>query len=155
MNTQTLLSHVARRASRTATSVLCTVVLLGLVAATAPAQMRGPQRFHVPFGFSVGAKSFPAGTYTIKPMSQGVLAIVSAKGSRSALVLARLEQCTQTGSHGALVFNRYGDFHYLSEVRPAGEASLLVLPRSRQEIELAKAWEQQHETVVASISTRP
>ena len=153
MKSMAFLSRLLRHVEPAAKTVLCTLAMLGLLAATAPAQIRGRQTFHIPFGFVVGKTRCPAGTYTVRVMSPGVLQISSAGGSKSVMFLARTETGKATGDRASLLFHRYGDTRYLNQIRPSNETSFLQLARSHDEEEVAKAWVEQQETVVASATT--
>jgi hypothetical protein len=155
MNTMRFVSHLARHARRAATSVLCALAVLGFLVTTTPAQIRGHQTFDVPFGFLIGKSYCPAGTYTVRMVSPGVLAIANANRSRSVMVLARIESGKKADNHASLVFNRFGDARYLGQVRLANEPSILQLRRSDDELDVAKSWSERQETVVAAGPAKP
>ncbi|HEV7743366.1 MAG TPA: hypothetical protein VGO56_00080 [Pyrinomonadaceae bacterium] len=72
----------------------------------------------VPFEFSVGYKSMPAGEYavqTISSASNGLL-IQSTDGTISALRLSEETDRIKDKSQVRLVFHRYGEHYFLAEV---------------------------------------
>ena len=72
----------------------------------------------VPFEFSVGYKSMPAGEYavqTISSASNGLL-IQSTDGKISALRLSDETDRIKEQSQARLVFHRYGEHYFLAEV---------------------------------------
>ena len=154
MTTMRPLSRLARQAGLALKSALCSIAVLGLLVTTTAAQIKGRQTFHVPFGFVVGKTYCPAGNYTVKTMSPGTLAIVSADNSRNILFLAQPESCRKTDDRALLVFNRYGDRRYLSQIRPSDETTFLKVRRSQGEREVAKSWTERQETVVASAAAK-
>jgi len=73
---------------------------------------------NVPFEFSVGYKSMPAGEYavqTISSASNGLL-IQSTDGKISALRLSDETDRIKEKSQARLVFHRYGEHYFLAEV---------------------------------------
>jgi len=96
----------------------------------------------VPFDFTVSDKKLPAGKYSISraQTSNGdlVLQIVSANGKENISRLTIPVITHKPMNQGTLVFNRYGNDYYLSEVWPAGGSTGRELPKSRTERELAR-----------------
>jgi hypothetical protein len=93
-------------------------------------------RANIPFAFTVGEKTLPAGTYTfavINPTSdQKVLQIRSVDGRFSAITQTSLRH----GNHAddaKLVFRRYDDQYFLAQIEMAGDAPTLVTAKSRAE----------------------
>jgi hypothetical protein len=131
-------------------SRLVALVMAGaILTTTAAAQVRGHQTYDIPFAFLVGKTICPAGRYTVTTAaSSGVLRIQKEDGSKSVMFLARLEQATGGPKRSSLVFHRYGDTRFLSQVRPALESSYAQLNRSSVEDDLAMRWSKPQETVV-------
>ena len=96
----------------------------------------------VPFDFTVSDKKLPAGKYSISraQTSNGdlVLQIVSADGQKNISRLTIPVITHKPMNQGTLVFNRYGNDYYLSEVWPAGGSTGRELLKSRTERELAR-----------------
>jgi hypothetical protein len=145
-------SHLSRHAGRAAQAVLVALATFGLLATSGVAHVPARQTFDLPFAFIVGNTECPAGTYTVKRSSEGVMAIVSADNSTKVLFLAQREQCKQIGDASELVFNRYGEVRYLEQIRPSGETSYLKLHRSPEQEAVAQHWAAQRETVIARAS---
>src|SRR6267378_3407868 len=100
--------------------VIRTTAILGLffMLAIASVQAQTPSRVEVniPFDFSAGKATLKAGAYSIKRMSGNALAIRSAAG-KTTLVDAPLTIGSRDFKAGErLVFNRYGDQYFLSQV---------------------------------------
>jgi hypothetical protein len=126
-----------------------------IAAAAAPARAQlsdasfiqsAPMRVAIPFAFSVGDTYLPAGTYIIMPVSQtsGALLIRSLDGKSKAAVqaggtLGRGRDSTP----GKLVFHRYDDAYYLTEVWRASSLT-------GREVTMAKA-----EQMLAQRGARP
>lgn len=91
----------------------------------------------VPFAFTVGGSEMPAGTYTIRPVSDSAIAIRDRDTGKSVLSLV---QHGWAGSDGTpkLEFHKYGNKCFLSQVSRGYGSSAMELPTSKQERELAR-----------------
>jgi hypothetical protein len=94
-------------------------------------------RAAVPFDFTVGGKLLPAGTYTIKPSSGSVIVITNRDKPVSALTLVNPDSNKSPG-RGKLLFHRYGDQYFLSEILCAGQDMSLALRTSKKEQQLQR-----------------
>jgi hypothetical protein len=93
----------------------------------------------VPFDFMAGSHQFPAGAYTITSDAlQGSVLIRSQGEGPAAFILTHSVGDNKDYTRARLIFNRYGDRYFLSQVWPAGVAGR-GLSKSRQEVEVAKA----------------
>ncbi len=93
----------------------------------------------VPFDFSVGSHLLPAGTYTIASPSEGVLEIRNSDRQIVATTVALVAHDDAKG-RGDLVFDRYGNKYFLSEVLCPSVAMNAKIPASKME-KLAKTQE--------------
>lgn len=111
--------------------------LLLLPALSAQAQM---MKVIVPFDFSTGQATLPAGDYNVSKHStaQGVLQIRSNDGSAAAFLLTSSVQARQIGEKGKLVFNRYGNQYFLTQVWEPGNDTGHQLRQSKAEREIAR-----------------
>jgi hypothetical protein len=116
-------------------SVMATCCLLTLVAATAHAQLPGTAlRASIPFDFSVKGKILPAGDYEIRRISDepdGL--VISSLSDKHALFETNTVDAPRTARRSEVVFHRYGDSYFLSEVFAGGGETGRELPVSRQE----------------------
>ena len=103
--------------------ILCTVFAIN-----AKAQTAGPQtiRANVPFSFTVGEKTLPAGVYTVSVLNPAsdrkVLQLRSKDGHASAMV----QTVAVKGAlcdNAKLVFRRYGDRHFFAKAQLAGDST--------------------------------
>ena len=87
----------------------------------------------VPFNFIVGDKEMP-GTDSVQPTStgSGILRITGAENSKTALRLSTSLHRSNAGN-GKLVFHRYQDQYFLSEIWQAGESDGRQLFKSNRE----------------------
>ena len=126
-------------------SALLTCSLLAVVAvATSYAQEPGhPVRATIPFDFSVRGKTLPAGNYEIRRISDepdGLMIAGLNHNNRGKRVMFETEalQARKIPSKGMLVFNRYGDSYFLSEIFVSGDQEGRELHASRQERNLGR-----------------
>ena len=98
-------------------------------------------RANIPFDFVVGDKKLPAGEYSIGRARQdsddSILLISSADGRGNAIRLSIPVGSRVLKNEGTLVFHRYGDQYFLSQVWPASASTGRELTRSLSERELA------------------
>ena len=126
---------------RQATTILGMASLLLLLGASAASAGSIELWADIPFGFMAGDKMLPAGTYNVTRPGDfpTVLHIQNQDWIHGgALVQANISQPANTKGTTSLVFNRYGDRHFLSQVWTAGRSGGYLLRKSRQEQELAR-----------------
>jgi len=121
------------------------LAVIATVAAVGSAQGQSPAnaiRADIPFDFTVADKKLPAGDYSIRRLQQeigdSVLVVSSANGRLNALRLTGPVDTQSPKDKETLVFHRYGDQYFLSEVWPAGATTGRIFSESRGERE-AKA----------------
>ena len=117
------------------------VVTLGLffilALVTVQAQTERGQ-VNIPFDFYAGTAKLKAGAYQIKRMSDNLVAIRSADGKTTALVNAPLTIGARDSKSGRrLVFNKYGDQFFVSQIWLDVESGRQVIP-SKEETRMAK-----------------
>lgn len=113
-------------------ALLLTLALAATVV-TANGQNQRMAKANVPFEFIVGDKALPAGEYAVSTIGTGeALAIQSTDPNRNAVRLSNA--VTRRGEKsGALVFHRYGETYFLSQVWERGESQGRQLLKSSQE----------------------
>jgi hypothetical protein len=89
-------------------------------------------RATVPFDFTVGTKLLPSGTYTIKSESPQVIVIENHDKPIAALSLV-LPDSKKSRNGGKLVFNKYGDQYFLSEILCDSAEMNMAIPPSKLE----------------------
>jgi len=119
-------------------SLLSLSVMLAVVAVSATPT--GSIKAHIPFDFSVGNKTLPAGAYTVAPLTTpGALLIRHEDGRTAAMVITSGMPAQQEQGQTKLVFHRYGDQYFLAQVWTAGDSDGRELRQSRTERELVKS----------------
>ena len=116
---------------------LMIVVLASVLAVSAQAQTSSVQRViaNIPFAFSVGKTTLPAGRYTITVLNptsdRKTLQIRSVNGRASAIVLTTTND-SNVSDTAKLVFERYGDQYFFAQAQLAGDATSLAAVRTKQ-----------------------
>jgi hypothetical protein len=96
-----------------------TLVTLGISAFLSPVALLAQPQINatIPFDFTVGSKSFPAGDYSVKQVNEYVLLIQSITDGTGVMTMTIPSEKTQkSDGTPVLVFNRYGDSYFLSKV---------------------------------------
>lgn len=127
---------------------LTQISLLAVIATASAVQSAHGQslayqiRAKIPFDFTVADKRLPAGEYSIGRAHQSsgdiVLLISSVEGGGKAFRLTGPANTQKAKDQATLVFHRYGDQYFLSEVWAAGTTTGRKFFESRRERE-AKA----------------
>jgi hypothetical protein len=122
--------------------------LAALLAAPLHAQNNNPVTFRVPFDFMVGDKAFPAGSYTVTPVSQALQISDAARKVVATVLPMTIYEKTLT-KQPTLRFRLYGDTHFLSQVWLAGRTSGHQLTQSGREHQLARGANPAIESITA------
>jgi len=123
---------------------LISMLSLLLVAGSAVAQSNRVVA-NVPFGFTVANNSLPAGTYSVETLSardNRSLLLRGADDSSSMIISSIAAQSHKPTAKTKLVFNRYGDQYFLSQIWVEGATLGRELPKTSREKEVAKAMAQ-------------
>src|SRR5689334_1120072 len=120
-------------------SMLMFLAVVALATAAVSAQSTRRVVANVPFSFFVGDKEMPAGTYGVQPTSSGsgILRITGTQNSESIVRLSSSLQRSNTGK-GKLVFHRYEDTYFLSEIWATGESQGRQLLKSSREKQMQR-----------------
>jgi hypothetical protein len=121
------------------------LVVMMIIAASVSANAQTLQyrlTVNIPFDFSVAGEKLPAGKYWVKRAQQSdgdmVVQISSADGHSNVTKLTIPVSAKEPVKNGVLIFNRYGNEYFLSEIWPAGGVTGRELHKSRAERELAR-----------------
>ena len=87
----------------------------------------------VPFSFYVGnSQMMPSGTYRITPCASNAVVVRNCNEGVAAMHLTQPTD-KQSKDQGKLVFHKYGDMYFLSEVSGPSLSTGLVLPMGKNE----------------------
>lgn len=116
------------------------MLTVALAALTVQAQSANQMKANIPFQFTIGNQTLPAGDYIVRYVNQDsgktALLFKSADGRTSRIVNMMSTQKTDVQTKASLVFNQYGESYFLSEVWTGGDQYGLALPKSRTERDL-------------------
>jgi hypothetical protein len=98
---------------------------------------RGDTMADIPFTFTVANHTLPPGHYTITRMGETTLRIFSSHNQGTVVQTFKVEGNTPE-SRGKMVFHRYGDAYFLSEVWVAANGIGRKVFQCRAEEELAR-----------------
>ena len=127
---------------------------LGLLLATASAFAQTVAlKANIPFNFIVTGKTLPAGEYTIQSVDmQGrVLSIRDLDLHSKSIVISNRCESQNASAQTKLVFHRYGDRYFLSQIWRAGRNSGYELPRSTREVEVEMDFTMQEVVLMAAL----
>ena len=116
------------------------VLSMAIVAVSARGQASSPLLANIPFQFVVGDQTLPAGEYRIERMLSGnpkVLLIRGKDGRAHRTVMTMEVLANDWQAESKLIFNRYGNHYFLSQIWTQGDNSGRELFKSQRESELA------------------
>ena len=133
------------------------VLVLSSMAATQVARAQEAMVVDIPFAFTAGNATLPAGEYRVQKMDRNsaVLLIHCWDARASALVITNAAQAKELQTESKLVFNRYGNRYFLSQVWNAGSIrgrQLPISPREKEMPQLARNETKTEITLVARLS---
>ena len=147
-------------------TVLSLVLMLAVISVSAFNYVPTVIRAEIPFDFIVKDKTVPAGTYTVSQSSQrrpDVLVIQDLDGRSHGVVDTQVTLpkggwyvFSASGEYDAkLVFNRYGNQYFLSQIWTAGKADGYEVYKSHKERELARNLSEPDEGIHLAAMTVP
>jgi hypothetical protein len=133
------------------------MMALTAMATTQVAQAQDRLAVNVPFDFVAGSSYLPAGEYTIQVSAptHSIILISRKDSTTSAFINTNSAVSSQPQSESKLVFNRYGDRYFLSQVWEEGNSEgrqLLKSGREKEMAQMAKLDTQGQVTLVAGLS---
>jgi len=135
------------------------LLVLSSMAATQVARAQEPMVVDIPFAFTAGNATLPAGEYRVEKLERNsaVLLIRCTDPGAAAMVLTNAAQANELQSQSKLIFNRYDNHYFLSQVWTAGSIRGRQLSKSPREKELAQVARMETKgeiTLVARLSPR-
>lgn len=114
-----------------------TLVLLHLLSASLQAQEQLLFRVNVPFEFVAGGVHFSAGEYLAFHATPTMIQLVRTDGQASTWIPVKPSPVASGVTTNQIVFNRYGDSYFLSQVRTGHDQQIHECFRCRSEKTLA------------------
>lgn len=146
---------------KTRTLAIASLLLLSMMAAAPVVHAQQPLVVNIPFEFVTTNATLPAGEYYVERLGQSgeLLAMKSADAHAAAVVMTIPTQAKSGQWESHLVFNRYGNRYFLSQIWTSDSLTGRELLKSSREKELAKvARIENHDQVIIAArisSTRP
>jgi hypothetical protein len=108
-------------------------------------------KVRIPFNFVAEDKTLPAGEYVVTRLGRGeeMMRLAKDDGPELVTLIPTHVQLSVRPDHGTLIFNKYGDRYFLSEVRTPKDNVGYKLHRSSLEAEMAT------ESVQISVGAQP
>jgi len=114
--------------------LMVTLALTAASAVVANGQTTQGLRAQVPFDFVVGDKTLRAGEYHVRALSDaGSPIVIRSENGDRAIQLSYNAQSKDKQLRAKLVFHRYGNTYFLSQVWMSGEVTGREIPKTRQE----------------------
>ena len=121
--------------------VTATLFVFSLIVAAQVVRADDPMLVNIPFSFVAGDVTLPAGEYRVQKLDGGsaVLLISCADASASTMVLSNTAEAREIQTQSKLVFKRYENRYFLSQVWKAGSIRGRELLKSQAEKEIARS----------------
>jgi hypothetical protein len=114
---------------------LLAVILLAV--GSLSAQISNAVKADIPFGFTAGNITMPAGEYQIANSDHPGTLLIRSEGSSGMFVGANAAQANGRAGSTKLVFHRYGDRYFLYQIWVQGEDRGSEVPMTKFEKELS------------------
>ncbi len=115
-------------------------------------ESRPLMKVNVPFQFTVGDHSLPAGEYRISTVQPERTIRISSERGKAAEILT-VSPHYAPSENSRLVFNRYGDSYFLEQIWSAGQDVARNVVQGKREIELAQRGMHPKSTSVLALSS--
>ena len=117
------------------------ILALAFLATTQVARAQEAVLANIPFAFTAGQMTLPAGEYRVQKLTNdsSPLLIRSTDGDGASIVMTFAASANAPQDKSKLVFHRYGNRYFLAQVWTAGSARGRELPKSAKEKEQALA----------------
>ena len=121
--------------SKTTFVPLLAVILLAV--GSLSAQISSAVKADIPFDFSAGNVTMPAGEYQVANSGHSGTLLIRSQGSFGMFVGANAAQASRRVGSTKLVFHRYGDNYFLYQIWVQGEDRGSEVPMTKLEKELS------------------
>lgn len=137
------------------TTITILIIAVLLFTAAVNAQSRGMMKMNIPFEFYVGGDLYESGEYLIErlnPRKPSILILKNTEGEDKKILLTQAVGLKGTMNDARVIFSKYEDSYFLSEIwMPNSENGLQLLKsKSEQEIETTMKTELEEIEVRAS-----
>ena len=121
--------------------VMAGLLVFASMVATQVVRADEPMLVNIPFAFVAGNATLPAGEYRVEKLdgNSAVVLIRCADAKASAVVLSNATQANETPTQSKLIFKRYDNRYFLSQVWRAGSIRGRELMKSQSEKEISQS----------------
>jgi hypothetical protein len=113
------------------------LMVIGFLLATSVAAQTSQELVaNIPFSFTVCQEQLPPGKYKVRPVTSAnprVVLIATENNRAIEMICTHDVQSKKPATTGSLIFNRYGDRYFLSELWVQGETTGRQLAKTEQE----------------------
>lgn len=132
------------------------MIICGVYAIKGQAQTSGSptMRARVPFTFTVGDKSLPAGDYTVRilnPTSDRKTLQIRSENGRVSAMVQTIGVNSALARDTKLVFRRYGEQYFFAQAQMAGDTTSLAATKTRAERATQRAMKRPDSSTVVAI----
>lgn len=126
---------------KTRAFVTATLFVLSLIVAAQVAKADDPLLVNIPFAFVAGNATLPAGEYRVQKLdgNSAVVLIRCSDARTSAMALSNATQAKEIQTQSKLIFKRYDNRYFLTQVWAAGSNRGRELLKSHAEKEAAQS----------------
>jgi hypothetical protein len=137
--------------------VMAGLIAITILASTRVARAQDPMMVKVPFDFVVGNSTLPAGEYSVKisETNNALLLVNRTDSTASVIITTNPAEAREIQTDSKLVFNRYGDRYFLSQVWSAGFSHGRQLRKSTREKESAQSAKFENQDKVTLVASLP
>ena len=132
--------------------ILCTAFVV-----SGNAQTSGSQtiRARIPFTFTVGEKTLPAGVYTVSvlnPSSDRKALQIRSETGRVSAIIQTVGVKGDLADEAKLVFRRYGESYFFAQAQMGGETTSLAATKTRAERATQRAMRRGDSSTIAIVA---
>lgn len=129
-------------------------IALGLLMGTVSANAQDANfKVNIPFDFVAGQKTMQRGEYEVRTVgssNSGALSVRRADKTAEVMLMGHSCTAKQMPEQSKVVFHRYGDRYFLSQVWAGNDSNGRELAKSRRELEIARSETANSVSLVAS-----
>jgi hypothetical protein len=108
----------------------------------------------IPFSFSVGMQTFPAGEYSLKPLLPNTMLLRNQAGQVLTDIGTNSVEASKAPTTMTLLFNGYGGQYFLSQIWKAGDSIGRELIKSPVELEMARKYSPGQQIALRQVAHR-
>ena len=120
-------------------AIVATLSIVITLTVTGLAGLNTTVKANIPFDFMVNGKTLPAGAYSVEPGTNRNTLVIRSKENRVAISAITMAANDKSAGKARLVFRRYGNRHFLTQVYDGSGGDGQELPKSKAEREAAKS----------------